>query len=165
MVVQYCLMMWWRLESTLNKSAAVTKPLLPPYKKCLPVSVKTSTLNYSPAHGWNGTSCCPDCALMYTHGTKDPHVPYKHATPLWNGVNVTVFISRHNLSKWDLTPISGEMLTWYFRTQNPSERPGSYSSFYSHPLLPQDHSQVALQGIRWKANPWFSFWRGCTAHT
>lgn len=43
----------------------------------------------------------------------------------------------------------------------PSERPGSDFSL-TPPLLCQDHSQVDLQGPRWKADPQLSFWRCCT---
>lgn len=93
LVVQYCLTMWQRLETTWNKSVAITQPLLPLYK-VLPSVYESLALSYAPAQCWNGTSWCPDCALISIHGTKDPHTPYKHTAPLLNGVNIVVFISR-----------------------------------------------------------------------
>lgn len=61
LVVQYCLTMWQRLETTWNKSVAITQPLLPLYK-VLPSVYENLALSYAPAQGWNGTSWHPDCS-------------------------------------------------------------------------------------------------------
>lgn len=59
-------MTWWRLETILRKSAAITKALL--YEACLPLPIKACTQNYPPGQGQGTCSFPADLRPLFEAG-------------------------------------------------------------------------------------------------